>query len=663
MGPLSRMLHGAPPASARDRAVAAVISPNTIAQIRDRTDLVALVGESVRLVRRGRSFVGLCPFHKEKSPSFSVSPERGYYYCFGCKENGSAIDFVMKLEGKSFPEAARALAERAGIEIEETSTDAERREANAARRAKDDLYSVNALAATFYEHCLRGGPGTRAHPLAHHAAAELARRGLALPPAGEMSPIVETIQAFRIGYAPFAWDGLTGYFQKHGISPAMAERVGLLVPRTSGGGHYDRFRHRLMFAVLDVTGRVIAFSGRALPEPSEEELRPLGLKPSQNPDEKTAKYMNSPESPVYTKGEHLFGLYQARQAIRQKGEAVLVEGNFDVVSLSARGIQNVVAPLGTAFTEHQAKLLKRFAPSVTIVFDGDTAGKKATWAARVPCHVAGLSARSADLPKGMDPDEFSHKHGPAALEAVIKNARPLKQHLLHKLLKDDEFQGAEMKDQMSRIRAAVQLIGEEEDPIERGLTKAYADQLSSSLIVNGRSPTDLNQLEAMLDRVLKRPDRAPEPQSDMARRKRSPEEEMGLAILGVLLDFPELLQDSDIEETLSLLDGPVALAVAAMRQCLGHGRAVDVGEFLARCPALIHPFAARRLAGPVFESLGDAKAEALQNAQKLQRLLLKNDNTASREELRRLDMLGDVASEEAKLREVQQRALKRHNLR
>lgn len=639
-----------------------MISPNTIAQIRERTDIVALIGESVRLVRRGRSFLGLCPFHKEKTPSFSVSPERGYFYCFGCKESGSAIDFMMKLEGKSFPEAARALAERAGIEVEDTATDAERREANAARRAKDDLYNVNALAATYFEHCLRGGPGARQHPLAHHAASELARRGLPLPPQGEVSPIVDALQAFRIGYAPHAWDGLTSYLQKHGISPVLAERTGLLVPRSSGGGHYDRFRHRLMFAVLDITGRVIAFSGRALPEPSEDELRPLGLRPAQSED-KPAKYINSPESPIYTKGEHLFGLYQARQGIRQKGEAVLVEGNFDVVALFARGLQNVVAPLGTAFTEHQARLLKRFAPSVTIVFDGDTAGKKATWAARVPCHAAGLSARASDLPKGMDPDDFAHKHGIAALESVVKSARPLKQHLLHKLLKDDELQGAEVKDQVARIKAAVQLIGEEEDPIERGLAKAYADQLSSSLIINGRSPTDLNQLEAMVARALQRPDRPAEPRADEPRRRQPPEAEMGLTILGALLDFPDLLEDSDIAGTLALLDGPVALAVAAIRQCLGPRRELDVGEFLARCPALIHPFAARRLAGPVWESLGDAKAEALQNAQKLQRLLLKNDNTASREELRRLDMLGDVASEEAKLREIQERALKRHNLR
>jgi DNA primase len=664
--PFSRML----PRGARDLAPSeppAVISPNTIAQIRDRTDIVALIGESIRLVRRGRSFLGLCPFHKEKSPSFSVSAERGFFYCFGCKENGSAIDFVMKLEGKSFPDAVRALAERAGIEIEETSTDAERREANAARKSKDDLYAVNGLAATFFEHCLRGGPGARPHALAHHAAGELARRGMPLPPSGDTSPALETVQAFRIGYAPYAWDGLTAYLQKHGISPAQAERVGLIVPRSSGGGHYDRFRHRLMFAVIDVSGRVIAFSGRSLPEPAEDELAAIGLRPSNKTDDKPAKYINSPESPIYTKGEHLFGLYQARQAIRQKGDAVLVEGNFDVVSLHARGIQNVVAPLGTAFTEQQAKLVKRFAPSVTIVFDGDTAGKKATWAARIPCRTAGLTARAADVPKGMDPDELAQKKGPAALDALIKNSLPLKQYLLEKLLKHDELQGAEIKDQMARIKAAVSLIGEEEDPVERGLTKAYADQLSSSMIVSGQSPTDLHSLERIIAANAAQkpalPLRSQEARGGHERARSRPRgEDIPLEILACLLDFPELLDDPELEPVLGLLDGPVALAVAAMRQSLGPKGAPDVGEFLARCPALIHPFAARRLAGPVFETVAEAKDELVQNGQKLQRLLLKNDNAAIREELRRLDMLGDWASEEAKLREIQQRALRRHNL-
>src|SRR4051794_27463293 len=341
-----------------------MISPETIALVKERTDIVALVAETVKLKRMGRRFLGLCPFHQEKSPSFNVNAERGVFHCFGCKESGGAVDFVMKVEGHTFPEAIRMLAERAGIEVAETLTDQERREAGAARKAKDDLYGVNGSAGTFFERSLRGAS---AHPLARYAREELVRRGLPLPEendgVGEAARIGDTLQAFRIGYAPYGWDALASYLRQQGISPVVAEKVGLLVPRSSGSGHYDRFRHRLMFAVTDVQGRVIAFSGRALPDPSPEELASLNIAgPTTTPDAAPAKYINSPESPIYTKGDHLFGLYQARQAIRQGGEAVLVEGNFDVVALHARGVGNVVAPLGTAFTPAQARLLKRFAP-------------------------------------------------------------------------------------------------------------------------------------------------------------------------------------------------------------------------------------------------------------------------------------------------------------
>src|SRR6185437_8889083 len=286
-----------------------MISPETIALVKERTDLVALVAETVKLTRVGRSFKGLCPFHNEKTPSFHVNPDRGFFHCFGCKESGGAIDFVMKVEGQTFPEAVRMLAERAGIEIVDTFTDQQRREDNAARKGKEDLYAVSNAAATFFERCLRG---RAAHPLAHHAIAELARRDLRFPDVddavGEAARAGDVLQAFRIGYAPYGWDGLAQYLRQQGISPSLAERVGLLVPRTSGSGHYDRFRHRLMFAVNDAQGRVIAFSGRALPDPPAEELAALRITgPTTAPDAAPAKYINSPESPIYTKGEHLFG--------------------------------------------------------------------------------------------------------------------------------------------------------------------------------------------------------------------------------------------------------------------------------------------------------------------------------------------------------------------
>ncbi|WP_437331314.1 DNA primase [Sorangium sp. So ce394] len=641
-----------------------MISPETIALVKERTDLVALIGESVRLTRRGLSFTGLCPFHKEKTPSFHVNPNRGFYHCFGCKETGSAIDFVMKLEGRTFAEAVRALAERAGIEVAESMTEAERREAQAARRSKDDLYAVNHLAATFFEHSLRGGPGSGPHPLARHAHEELARRGLPLRDGdGGVDPISEALQAFRIGYAPFGWDALATYLRQQGVSPVLAERVGLLVPRSSGSGHYDRFRHRLMFAVTDVMGRVIAFSGRALPDPSPAELSSLGISgPAPQADGAPAKYINSPESPIYTKGEHLFGLYQARQAIRQRGEAVLVEGNFDVVALHARGIGHAIAPLGTAFTPGQAKLIKRFAPAVTLLFDGDAAGKKATRAARSPCREAGLSARVAVLPAGVDPDDLARKHGPDAVARILKAARGLLEHLIDEALDGDSFGGSSLPEQLARVRAVAALLAEEDDPNLRMMAKLYADRVSSKLVIGGRSPDDLRQLERVVEESLSRPRGQPTrevtPSGQTTEtweraRSRAQVQEVSLEILGSILDFPELLADDEVQSALECLEGEVALAVVAARQNFTFEMGLAAGEFLAQVPAPIHSFAAGRLVSPVFEAASTAKATLLENSQKLSRQALARQKAAVMSQLQKSAV--DADAENALLRDLFQR--------
>ncbi|WP_437873719.1 DNA primase [Sorangium sp. So ce363] len=641
-----------------------MISPETIALVKERTDLVALIGESVRLTRRGHSFTGLCPFHKEKTPSFHVSPNRGFYHCFGCKETGSAIDFVMKLEGRTFAEAVRALAERAGIEVAESLTEVERREAQAARRSKDDLYAVNHLAATFFEHSLRGGPGSAPHPLARHAHEELERRGLPLRDGdGAADPIADALQAFRIGYAPFGWDGLSTYLRQQGVSPVLAERVGLLVPRSSGSGHYDRFRHRLMFAVTDVMGRVIAFSGRALPDPSPSELSSLGLTgPAPQADGAPAKYINSPESPIYTKGEHLFGLHQARQAIRQRGEAILVEGNFDVVALHARGIGQAIAPLGTAFTPGQAKLIKRFAPAVILLFDGDAAGKKATRAARAPCREAGLSARVAVLPSGVDPDDLARKHGPEAIARIVKAARGLLEHLIDEALDGDSFGGSSLPEQLARVRAVTTLLADEDDPNLRMMAKLYADRLSSKLVIGGRSPDDLRQLERVVEESLSRPRSQPTreviPSGQTTEtweraRSRTQIQEVSLEILGAILDFPELLADDDLQTALECLEGDVALAIVAARQNFTFEMGLVASEFLAQVPAPIHSFAAGRLVSPVFEAASTAKATLLENSQKLSRQALARQKAAVVSQLQKSAV--DADAENALLRELFQR--------
>ena len=240
-----------------------MISDETIAAVRDRVDIVALIGQNVALQRRGRRFIGLCPFHKEKTPSFSVNPERGFYYCFGCKASGGAFDYLMQLDGMTFPEAVTALAEQHGVPIEDETTPAERRQSQQRKQEREQLYGIMRMAADFYERQLE----VSGHPLAVLARAELAKRGIGYGAGHEQ--VDAALRAFHVGYAPYGWDGLKHFLVQQEVSLEMAQRLGLLATRR-GGGFYDAFRHRLMFAVSDKTGRVVAFSGRALAEPSEE---------------------------------------------------------------------------------------------------------------------------------------------------------------------------------------------------------------------------------------------------------------------------------------------------------------------------------------------------------------------------------------------------------
>jgi DNA primase len=698
-----------------------MISPKTIAAIRDRVEIVAVIAESVKLTRKGRSFVGLCPFHQEKTPSFNVNAEKGFFYCFGCKEKGNVFDFVMKVEGLSFPEAARRLAERGGIEIEETATDAERREAEAARRAIDDLYSVNQLAAHWFERQLRE------HPLARIARDELRRRGLASSTgdldAGVDVKVKDALQAFRIGYAPPAWDGLTHFLAQQGISPVTASKVGLIAPRKTGSGHYDWFRHRLLFAIVDVQGRVVGFSGRILPDPE------TGVVDKQSP-----KYINSPESPIYQKGHSLFGLYQARQAIRKKEEAILVEGNFDVVSLHARGIDNVVAPLGTAFTPPQAKLLRRFAPLVTLLFDGDAAGKKATREARETCRSGGLVAKVAVLPGAKDPDDFVRERGAEALLAAVRAARGILEHLIEEAL-DETIVRPDADERAARVRQVVQLINSETDPTARALAsmmaKKYADQIAQRTGVPGSEA--LPQLQRTIERAFDSaggmqaapsnpsgggPKGAPNntwgrgsetsplqtvaptsspPPTDISpwrARSRDQKKEIALSILGCFLDFPDLIHDPSSEQAIQQLEGDVALAVATLSsrtaggpegapsnttdaaasppttasfassssQEAGQKISGDVLEILAHVPASIHTFAAQRLASPVHQHREDARLELVKNTQKLKEHGFTRHETQVVEALHRMDRTGDATAGDTLLRDLVRRAREKRGL-
>jgi DNA primase len=634
-----------------------LIGQETIERVRQQASIVAVIGESVKLQRRGRSLTGLCPFHKEKTPSFHVNPERGFYHCFGCGVSGDAIKFVQETQGLPFVDAVRDLAERFGIDVVEVGTDTERRQQHELRRRQQEYYDANNAAAAFFERMMRE------HPLRHHALLELARRGLTLDvPTG---PVADTLQAFRVGYAPYAWDELSKQIRQIGLSAAAAEAVGLIVPRKNRPGHYDRFRHRLMFAVMDPQGRVIAFSGRTLPMPDAEELQKLGLSgPAEADKEAPAKYLNSPESPIYRKREALFGWFQARHAIRDAGQAIVVEGNFDVVSLHARGVNNVVAPLGTAFTTEQAQLVRRLAPDVCLLFDGDKAGRRAVRASRDAIRESGLGCKVASLPDGIDPDELVRKSGKAGIEGTVRAAKGLLEHLIDSIL-DSGFAADDALAQSAKIKEVTDLLASETDPSVRALASRYADQIAARLGV-----ADAPTFAALCRRVrgaLATAEDVPggadsSPQRPNAPRPNDQTLRVGLEILGALLDHSQLLDSPELSESAGFLEGDIAAAVAAARSTMTGHPVLAIEQFLAKIPGSIHSFAASRLAAPLYEKIEDARAVLLQNVTKLSRLEQTRRKNEAISALQRAAAAGDFDTELELLKQQQNLAQQRHGV-
>jgi DNA primase len=361
------------------------IRDDAIRDIRERASLVEVISDVVTLRKRGRSWLGLCPFHAEKTPSFTVSEERGFYHCFGCGEHGDVLAFVMRTESLPFPDAVRRVAERFGMPVPE--------EAGGHRPRVDPLVAVNAAAGAFFRQTLAGAAGAQAR-------AYLAERALT----------EETIARFGLGYAP-GGDALARHLRTQGVPVEDALTTGLLL-RRDAGGLFDRFRERIIFPIVDTTGRTVAFGGRILPG------RPATGDPP-------PKYLNSPESPLFHKGQTLYGLAAARDAIRTRKRAIVVEGYVDVIALSQAGIGEAVAPLGTALTADQLRVLRRFSDAVVACFDGDTAGRRAA-ARSFPVFLeAGLWGRGAFLPAGEDPDTFVRSKGTEAMEACLAASVPL----------------------------------------------------------------------------------------------------------------------------------------------------------------------------------------------------------------------------------------------
>ena len=371
------------------------------ATVKDAADIVQVIGEHVELKRAGARFTGRCPFHNEKTPSFSVNPQGQFYHCFGCGEHGDVFSFVMKFHHMDFPDALKMLAQKFGVELPERKLSPQEQ---AHLRLRDSLYQANEEAVLIYQQCL-------CHPKwGKNARTYLEQRGVPQ----------EFVERYRLGYAPATeqtgWSYLFEQLTGKGISPEVLEQVGLAV-RKDRGGHYDRFRSRILFPIHDMTGRVVAFGGRILGEGQP-------------------KYKTSPESPIFEKSRLLFGLQQHRQAIRQARKAIVVEGNFDLLSLVVHGVENVVAPLGTALTRSHIHSLRSYGDEVVLLFDADAAGLKAAMRS-IPFLLAErIEGRVALLPAGHDPDSFVREQGAAAVESLVASARPLAEFAFDTLVRE-----------------------------------------------------------------------------------------------------------------------------------------------------------------------------------------------------------------------------------
>ena len=371
----------------------AIIPDDVIADIRTRVDIVAVIGQHVQLRKAGRNWKGLCPFHGEKTPSFNVMPDKGFFNCFGCQKKGDAITFVMEYSGKTFVEAVEELAARTGIVIPRVE---ESPELKRARSERQSMLAINRVATEFFRDALLHSPRGAA------ARAYLEQRGIA----------DDVSEKFRLGYAPDDWQALRDHLTAQHVDIDLATRVGLLKRQPDSGRVYDMFRDRLVCPIVVPGGEVVGFSARVIAAEAPTDDGYVA-----------AKYINSPESTVYKKGRLLFGLAQAREGLSSQKQAVLVEGNFDVISMHQAGLTQTVAPLGTALTPEQVEQLRRLTGEVVLCYDGDNAGKRATRAALELLVAADVPVRVIALPDGEDPDSLLRKEGAAKFTERVKRAQ------------------------------------------------------------------------------------------------------------------------------------------------------------------------------------------------------------------------------------------------
>ncbi|WP_273832718.1 DNA primase [Guptibacillus sedimenti] len=395
------------------------IPEEKIEAIRRSTDIVDVISDYVQLKKQGRNFFGLCPFHGESTPSFSVAPDKQIYHCFGCGAGGNAFSFLMEIEGYNFVEAVQSLGQKSGIDLPEVQ---ENQSGSAKTNSENDtIYKAHDFLAKLYNHCMVKTPE------GEQARAYLNERGFSK----------EMIEKFQLGFAPDSWDYATSYLEKRNYPLAKVADAGLLAKREFDGKYFDRFRNRIMFPIWDPKGRPVAFGGRIIGDGEP-------------------KYLNSPETKLFQKGKFLYGFHLTRSAIRLKDQAILLEGYVDVITAYGNGVQNVVASLGTALTKDQAKLLRRQTESVVICYDSDKAGTNAATRAADELMEAGCYVRIAKMPGGLDPDDYIRTYGAERFEKDVIGAAPTVMAFKMEVFRS----GKNLSDEGERIRYIEEVLKE-----------------------------------------------------------------------------------------------------------------------------------------------------------------------------------------------------------
>jgi len=419
------------------------IPDEKVLEVRNRTDIVEIISEAVRLKRTGKNYLGLCPFHSEKTPSFTVSPDKQIFHCFGCGEGGNVFSFLMKHAGLSFPEAVRQVARRYGIDIPRRSLTPEQRK-RISRRER--LLAANQKAKAFYQNALmKTSAGRKALEYLRH-------RG--------MNDVI--IETFALGFAPDGWQSLTDHLKGAGFSSDMGRSAGLIVQNRQKSGYYDRFRNRIIFPIFDLGEQVVGFGGRVMGDGEP-------------------KYLNSPESPVYNKRRILYGLNRSRQACRRSGIIHIVEGYFDLLTLYQHGIENTAATLGTALTDEHIRLIKGHAERTVLVFDADEGGVKA---ALRSCNLflhAGIDARVLVLPDGHDPDSFVRESGADTFRKAGEKAPGMIGFIIDSAV--DKF-GLSIEGKIRIISELQPVLADIDDPVARSL---YIRELADRIGVEERA--------------------------------------------------------------------------------------------------------------------------------------------------------------------------------